>query len=1243
MSLTGLLPLLREDPAIAALVAAASAPVLEPHRATTAPVGVRPALAAELAATDRPIVLVTATGRDADELATGVREFLPADEVATFPAWETLPHERLSPRSDTVAHRLATLRRLVHPGPEARTARPRVVTVPVRALLQPIVSGLADLEPVRVQVGDTIALDDLVRALEAAAYTRTDMVERRGEYAVRGGIVDVFPPTDPHPLRLELFGDDVEEIRRFSVADQRSLEVAEEGLWAPPCRELLLTPAVRERARSLIPTVPSAAPMLERISEGVAVEGMEALSPVLADGLEPLLDLLPERSLVVLVDPERIRRRAADLAATTEEFLAAAWTSAASGAEVPLDLRAAAFADLAEARALALAKGQGWWSVSSLPTDEGLEDATVVPGSAGSGGAPDGSGTPADDAADPGGSAARAAIAAASGPDDDPRTVAARETRRYRGDVDGALKDLAALVHDEWRILLTTQGAGPARRLRDSLAEADVPARLVTDLPEAPEPGLVTITHPGLDRGFVVDGQRLAVLTESDLTGRPGSSTREMRKMPARRRTAVDPLSLRPGDLVVHSQHGVGRFVELVSRTVGRGETATTREYLVIEYAPSKRGQPGDRLFAPTDSLDQVSRYVGGEAPALNKMGGSDWAAAKRKARKAVREIAGELVRLYAARQATVGHTFGPDTPWQRELEDAFPYTETPDQLSAIDEVKADMEKAMPMDRLISGDVGYGKTEIAVRAAFKAVQDGKQVAVLVPTTLLVNQHLDTFAERYAGFPVRVAALSRFQSPAEATEVREGLAAGSIDVVIGTHTLLTGQVRFKELGLVVIDEEQRFGVEHKETLTQLRTNVDVLAMSATPIPRTLEMAVTGIREMSTLATPPEERHPILTYVGAQEDKQVGAAIRRELLREGQVFYVHNKVRSINATAQHLAELVPEARIGVAHGQMNEHQLEAVIQDFWERSIDVLVCTTIIETGLDIANANTLIVERADTFGLSQLHQLRGRVGRGRERAYGYFLYDPDKPLTETAHDRLATIASHTELGAGIQVAMKDLELRGAGNLLGSDQSGHIEGVGFDMYVRMISEAVAAWRDGKVEPERVDVRVELPIDAHVPTEYVDTERLRLEVYAKIAAADDDEALDSVRAELVDRYGPVPPSVERLFAVARLRAHAREAGIQEITAQGKNVRFFPVELAESQSLRLTRVHRGTMLKPAVRTALVPWPLTQKVGGRPLADVDLLAWVEEVVALIGTPVGAPAGAWAGAGAGAGSGAAGA
>src|SRR5699024_4859670 len=589
-----------------------------------------------------------------------------------------------------------------------------------------------------------------------------------------------------------------------------------------------------------------------------------------------------------------------------------------------------------------------------------------------------------------------------------------------------AVADLQQLTREGWRLILVTEGPGPARRLREQLLEAEVPARLVEQVDAAgadarenedaalPAAGMVLVTTASLGRGFVSEGLHLAVFTEADLTGRAGPSTRDMRKLPARRRNVVDPLALRPGDYVVHEQHGVGQFVELLQRTVGSGKSAATREYLVIEYAPSKRGHPGDRLYVPTDSLDQVTKYTGGEAPSVNKLGGSDWAKTKSRARRAVKEIAGELIRLYAARMATTGHQYGPDTPWQRELEDAFSFVETPDQMVTIDEVKADMEKAVTMDRLISGDVGYGKTEIAVRAAFKAVQDGKQVAVLVPTTLLVQQHLETFSERYAGFPVTVKGLSRFQTPAEAEKVREGVRSGAVDIVIGTHRLLTGEVRFKDLGLVVVDEEQRFGVEHKETLKQLRTNVDVLAMSATPIPRTLEMAVTGIREMSTLATPPEERHPVLTYVGPYQHKQIAAAVRRELLRDGQVFYVHNRVESIGKTAARLAELVPDARIAIAHGKMNENDLEHVIQDFWEKKCDVLVCTTIVETGLDISNANTLIVERADAFGLAQLHQLRGRVGRGRERAYAYFLYPPEKPLTETAHERLRTIAAHTDL-------------------------------------------------------------------------------------------------------------------------------------------------------------------------------------------------------------------------------------
>lgn len=1168
MDLTGLLDVLRRDQGFAQVVERAR--TREPQLSVTIPPGVRPALLAALAAElgpAAPVVCVTATTRDAEDLAAALGSYLDADDVAVFPAWETLPHERLSPRADTVARRLATLRRLTHPDDAAAGGLPRVVTVPVRALLQPIARGLGDLAPVSLARGQEVAMEEVVRALSDAAYTRTDMVQRRGEFAVRGGLLDVFPPTEAHPVRVEFFGDQVDELRTFSAADQRSIEEVDR-LWAPPARELLLTAAVRQRARELIPTLGGAADMLEQIAEGIAVEGMEALTPVLVDGMESVLDTLPDGALVVLSEPERIARRAEDLTATTAEFLAAAWTSAAAGGTVPVRVDDASFASLAEARALALLRDEGWWQLTALPAPEAEHHLSV----------------------------------------------AAREPRSYRGDLPGALADLRGMVHRDWAILVTTEGPGPGRRMAEQLRGEGVPAHVVTDVPQPPPAGVVTVTTAQAGPGFVAEELGLAVVTEKDLTGRAGTSTRDMRKMPARRKSVVDPLALRPGDYVVHEHHGVGRFVELISRTMGKGPDAPVREYMVVEYAAAKRGGGTDRLFVPTDSLDQITKYTGGESPTLNKLGGADWAATKARARKAVRQIAAELIRLYAARQATQGFAFSADTPWQRELEDAFPYAETPDQLVTIEEVKRDMEKPVPMDRLISGDVGYGKTEIAVRAAFKAVQDGKQVAVLVPTTLLVQQHLETFTERYAGFPVTVRALSRFQTAKESEATKEGLASGVVDVVIGTHRLITGDVRFKDLGLVIVDEEQRFGVEHKETLKQLRTNVDVLSMSATPIPRTLEMAVTGIREMSTLDTPPEERHPVLTYVGPNEDKQVAAAIRRELLRDGQVFYIHNRVKDIEAAAARVSELVPEARVAVAHGKMNEHQLERVIVDFWNREFDVLVCTTIVETGLDISNANTLIVERADTLGLAQLHQLRGRVGRGRERAYAYFLYPVDQTLTETAHDRLKTIAAYTDLGAGMQVALKDLEIRGAGNLLGGEQSGHIAGVGFDLYVRMVSEAVENFRSGAAE-ETPELRIEVPVGAHVPVDYVDHERLRLEVYSKVAAATGEEDLAAVRAELVDRYGPVPLAVERLFALARVRAAGRALGLEEIVQQGKYLRLAPVDLTESVQLRLKRLYPGTIWKPATRTALVSVPRAEGLGAGTVVDEELLAWLQTVL----------------------------
>ena len=1133
-------------------------------------------------------LVLTATTREADDLAAALGTFLDPDAVAVFPSWETLPHERLSPRNDTVGRRLAVLRRLAHPDRagvgDGSTGALRIVVAPVRAALQPIARGLGDLVPVALAAGDERPLERVVEDLVAAAYTRTDLVERRGEFAVRGGILDVFPPTEEHPLRVEFWGDTVEEIRWFRVSDQRSLEVAEGGLWAPPCRELLLTDDVRARARDLATRLPGVADLLDKVAEGIAVEGMESLQPALVAAMQTLPQALGPGSIVVLADPERIRTRAHDLVATSEEFLEASWSNAAAGNAVPVDLRGVlgegSYRTIAGLRHDALVGGMPWWSLTSFASDAELADFLD---------------------------------------DDSPEQrldLTLAEPESYRGDTERAVADLNHWVADGWTVLAVTEGPGLARRVHEVLAERGIPSRLAGHDAQL-TPGVVTVTTGALGRGFVDETGTFALLTETDLTGSAGSagSTKDMRKMPPRRRAQVDPLSLRPGDYVVHEQHGVGRFVEMTARTVG----GATREYLVLEYAASKQrgnSQP-DRLFVPTDQLDQVTKYVGGEAPTLHRLGGSDWAQTKARARRHVKEIAADLIRLYSVRMSTTGHAFGPDTPWQRELEDAFAYVETPDQLSSIDEVKADMEREVPMDRLICGDVGYGKTEIAVRAAFKAVQDGKQVAVLVPTTLLVQQHLQTFTERYAQFPVTVKALSRFQSDAEAGRVVEGLSDGSVDVVIGTHRLLTDKIRFKDLGLVVVDEEQRFGVEHKEKLKTFRTAVDVLAMSATPIPRTLEMAVTGIREMSTLATPPEERHPILTFVGAYDEKQITAALRRELLREGQVFYVHNKVQSIEKAASRLRELVPEARIATAHGSMSEGRLEQVVLDFWEKKFDVLVCTTIIETGLDISNANTLIVERADLLGLSQLHQLRGRVGRGRERAYAYFLFPPEKPLTETAHDRLATIASHTDLGAGMQVAMKDLEIRGAGNLLGGEQSGHIEGVGFDLYVRLVGEAVAAYK-GEAAAPPAEVKIELPVDAHLPHDYVPGERLRLEAYQKLASVTDEAGVGAIEEELRDRYGMPPEPVANLIEVARLRTVARQAGLSDISVQGTFVRFGPVpaeSMPDSRRLRLARLYPGSIVKDQLGHLLVPRPMTARVGGQPVRDTAVLRWAADFI----------------------------
>jgi transcription-repair coupling factor (superfamily II helicase) len=1110
-------------------------------------------------AKERPLLVITSSSRGAEDLAHELREL--HSYVLEFPAWETLPHERLSPRSDTVARRIATLNSLTN----LKKDNPIVVT-PVRGMIHRFIADISRVPLRTLEIGQEISLTDLIEHLTRNAYTRTDLVEKRGEFAVRGGIVDVFFPLAIHPIRIDFFGDEIEEMKYFDVADQRTQDPVTEVIEILPCREFILTPEIQKRAAALEEKFPSASEILNKIAAGISCDGMESLIPMLVDELETIAERMPTNCEVIFLDDERIKSRGADLIATNDEFFQAAWSSASLGGTAPLPVEATTYLDWQELHAVISRCGLTIRSLNSFGSD--LDEEAVF--------------------------------------------LDFTPVEPMRGDSERAIELLRQGLSENKSVIFSTSGHGMMERYAGIFRGADLPVHTLETLNAIPTKGMIYLCRSAIAYGFSSEENAILFVTERDLSGSK-SSGRDSAKMPSKRKQAVDPLELKSGDFVVHEQHGIGRYIEMVSRTVG----GVTREYLVIEYASAKRGQPGDRIFVPTDTLEQVSKYIGGEAPTVHRIGSGEWQKAKGRARKAVKAIAGELIRLYAARTSAPGFAFSPDTPWQRELEDAFSYIETPDQLSTIEDVKQDMERPYPMDRIICGDVGYGKTEIAIRAAFKAVQDGKQVAVLVPTTLLVQQHTKTFAERYAGFPIKVVGLSRFNSAKETKAILDETLHGSADVIIGTHRLLSQDVVFKDLGLVIVDEEQRFGVEQKESLKKLRTTVDVLAMSATPIPRTLEMAVTGIREMSTITTPPEERHPILTYVGPADDAQIRAAIHRELLRDGQIFYLHNRVESIDSAASKIQELVPEARIRVAHGQMSEGALEDVILAFWNRDFDVLVCTTIVESGLDIANANTLIVERADNFGLSQLHQLRGRVGRGRERAYAYFLYPADQPLSELALDRLKTIATNTDLGAGMRVALKDLEIRGAGNLLGGEQSGHIADVGFDLYMRMVGEAVHDYKAGIIETgeKNRECKVELPVNAHLDPEYVPGERLRLDLYRRLADVAAQADVDAIEAELIDRFGPLPEEAQSLLKVAALRAQAKALGITEVVSTGKFLKISPLVLPESRQLRLTRLYPGSLYKSATNSVLVT--IAKPSGWSPsnpspsMGDTSLLAWV--------------------------------
>jgi len=1045
----------------------------------------------------KPVLAVVAGEREAEDLTEDVAIF--TDQVLQLPAWETLPFEHVSPNIVTMAARVEARHRLT-------VDEPIVIVASVRAVIQRL--SPTSVEPFGLSKGDSRDFTGLVSNLVNLGYTRVERCEARGELAVRGGIIDVFPPNADDPIRLDFWGDTLDEIRTYSASSQRSLDEYE-SVSIYPAREVIIDGSMADRATDLLTDAAWAADTWDRIADGITFQGMESWLPWLAN---PRTILDETDAPVFLFDPVRCAARADALIAEESDLavaLADTWGSEGpeGGAHPPLylPLDTDAIADrLVEAP-----------PQPSGPGDEGYEIRSLdaVPG--------------------------------------DPESIAtAINTWKDRG----------------VEIVVAMDGQAAADRVANILGEHGADLPVVGHL----EKLIPAITSIGIHSGFVFPALGFGVVGEREVAGRRRAHRTARR---GTRKPIHDAFrDLNPDDFIVHHHHGIGRFTGLVHREIAGAE----RDYLLVEFAGE------DRLYVPTDQLASIVRYTGGESPRLSRMGGTDWSQTRSKVRKEVAVVADQVVALHRKRAAAEGYAFSSDTPWQTEFEAAFPYEETPDQFAAITDVKSDMQEDSPMDRLIFGDVGFGKTEVAIRAMFKAVQDGKQAVMLVPTTLLAQQHFANFEERFAPYPVRVEVLSRFLTAKQQKDVVRGIHDGSVDIVVGTHRLLSKDIEFRALGLVVIDEEQRFGVSAKDRLRELRASVDVLTLTATPIPRTLEMALTGIRDVSNIRTAPQDRHPILTYVGPYDERAVGAAIRREMLREGQVYVVHNRVQSIDHAVARLRELVPDAKFAIAHGQMSEGQLEQVMYDFWNREFDVLVTTTIIESGLDLPTVNTLIVERADRLGLAQLYQLRGRVGRSNQRAYAYLFHPEEDRLTDTAYRRLEAIGQFSDLGSGFELAMRDLEIRGAGSILSETQSGHIAAVGFDLYTELVADAVNKLKGETPDEEEPEpVRIDLYADAHLPDSYVSGVETRLEAYRRLAAAMTHGAVDDVVAEWEDRFGPLPDEAVDLIEAARLRVEAIRIGITEIVQNRREVKIRPVSLKASQEVRLERIARGSLLR--------------------------------------------------------------
>ena len=1101
MNLSNLLPTIEAACGLSALRPSGGDP-REPLVLGVSDAGKAPVVAGLARAADAPTLVIVPKPPQAltliEELAAWLGETLP---VLAFPERDAFPYERILPDPEALRDRLRALQAL-------RSGQPCIVVASGVAIAQRTLPASAPQETqVELRTGGHSSPEALLASLLRLGYRTTPLVTLPGDTARRGGIVDVFPATDDAPVRIEFLGDSIETMRRFDPDSQRSGELVE-AVSLGPAREAIDLPAA---VAALVSELPKGHERLEeeltRLQSGEAPAEEAFYLPFVASG--SLLEHLPEGGLLIVDEP-------ADLTQALEEH----------------DTQTEEVRQNLEARGLlpaGLPSPHATWEELRTKLDERPRRLHL----------------------------SRWAVEAAANESDDdspPLDGASRRLPFAPADAyGGRLRDLAAAAAEaaaRGRALVIV--SQQAQRLAEVLEEEGVPATLTGD-PATPQPGVIALIAGSLPHGWRLTTSQppLTLLTDAEVFG----FVKQRRRLPRRTASALSPeaflAELTPGDHVVHIEHGIARFAGLVQRRIDDVE----REYLELHYAD------GDRLYLPADQVDRVSRYAGpGEhEPRLTRLGSQEWSRAKDRVRRAVAELAQELLELYATRQVAEGRALPPDTAWQQELEASFPYVETADQLAAIQAVKEDMERPRPMDRLVCGDVGYGKTEVALRAAFKAVMNGTQVAVLVPTTVLAQQHLTTFRERLAGFPVRIEMLSRFRSDREQRAVVKALGEGTIDIVIGTHRLLQQDIKFNDLGLVIIDEEQRFGVTHKERLKQMRREVDVLTLSATPIPRTLHMSLSGIRDMSTMETPPEQRLAIKTYVSETDDRLVRDAILRELERGGQVYFVHNRVHDIDRVASHLRDLVPEAEIAVGHGQLPEEALERVMLDFVDGRSDVLVCTTIIESGLDIPNVNTIIIDKADKLGLSQLYQLRGRVGRGAVRAYAYLLFDRHRSLSEPAQKRLEAIFEATELGAGFQIALRDLEIRGAGNLLGAEQSGHIGAVGFDLYVRLLADAVEglkAAREGRpaapTTAQQATISIDLPLTAHLPASYVGDLNLRLALYQRMAAVSTVDEAESMAQEMRDRFGPPPPAAENLLFVVRARALAKAADVTAIQQQ-------------------------------------------------------------------------------------------